>query len=75
MRKIGALLVLSLVAAACGDNRPGGPMHLSPAGTSMVGGSQVAHSKSFMLVTSVSSVNQPVASSSKNTLNSGLGEQ
>ena len=40
-----------------------------------LGGAQVARSKSFMLVTSVSMSNQPVASSNSFTLKPKLGAQ
>jgi len=38
----------------------------------VVGGSQVSHSRSFMLVTNVSNVNQPISKNSTVTLKPGL---
>jgi len=76
MRRVRALLAFSLITAACGDNHPPEvPAHLAPAAAPVVGGSQIARSKSFMLVTNVSPLNQQVASNRTNTLKPGLGEQ
>jgi hypothetical protein len=67
------VLVLSL-AAGCGDNlRPeSSPATQSP-GPAAVGGSQVAHSKSFMLVTNISTEHAAIAKSSKHTVKPGMG--
>ncbi len=63
-----ALFVVVLIAAGCGDNHtPEGSTRPTPASSS-VGGSQVSHSKSFMLVTNVSPVDQRIASSRHHTL-------
>lgn len=71
------IVALTLVAAACGDNiRPPEGADFKPASAeSSLGGAQVARSKSFMLVTSVSMSNQPVASSPSFTLKPKLGAQ
>lgn len=71
------LLTVALVTAACGDNvrPPSGTDFSSPPAESSVGGAQVARSKSFMLVTSVSMSNQPIASNSSFTLKPKLGAQ
>jgi hypothetical protein len=70
-------LALALVTAACGDNirPPAGADFASPHAESSVGGAQVARSKSFLLVTSVSMSNQPVASNGSFTLKPKLGAQ
>ena len=67
-------LVLSLGVAACGDNivPEGSPTKNSPSATSAVGGSQVSHSKSFMLVTSVAAEHAPISKSTKFTLKPGM---
>lgn len=76
MKMCRAIAVLALVIAGCGDNQlPESTSFNSPSGFSSVGGSQVARSKSFMLVTSVSASPQPVSKNSTVTLKSGLGEQ
>lgn len=76
MKICRVIAVLTLVVAGCGDNlRPESTSFNAPAGFSSVGGSQVAHSKSFMLVTSVSTSPQSVAKNRNVKLTSGLGEQ
>lgn len=72
-----ALLFVLVLVAACGDNirPPEGADFASPAASSSMGGSQVARSKSFMLVTSVAMNDQPVASSDSFTLSPKLGAQ
>ncbi|GEM_PF-4230345 len=70
-------LALALVlAAGCGDNDlvEKQTMH-SPSASSSVGGSQVSRSKSFMLVTNVSTEHSQVAKSRSNTLKPALGGQ
>ena len=71
------IIALALAAAACGDNirPPDGADFKAPSAESSVGGAQVARSKSFMLVTSVSMTNQPVASNGTFTLKPKLGAQ
>jgi hypothetical protein len=73
MRLSRTLLVLVLAAAGCGDNHvPPSATGNTSGGFSSVGGSQVSHSKSFMLVTNVSNVNQPISKNSTVTLKPGL---
>lgn len=71
------IFALALAAAACGDNirPPQGADFKAPSADSAIGGAQVARSKSFMLVTSVSMSSQPVASSASYTLKPKLGAQ
>lgn len=76
MRLSRTVLILVLAAAGCGDNNDPPNATGSPsAGFSSVGGAQVAHSKSFMLVTSVSSSNQPISKNSTLTLKPGLASR
>ncbi len=76
MRLLGAFVVFAF-AAGCGDNLipENGSMKpkSSPSATSSVGGSQVSHSKSFMLVTSVSAGDVKVGRNSKHVLQPALG--
>ncbi len=73
MKLFRAVALLAFVVAGCGDNYiPEGTS--SPSGFSSVGGSQVAHSKSFMLVTRVGTSPQATSTSRTHTLESGLGE-
>jgi hypothetical protein len=70
-----AAVVLALFVAGCGDNivPEGSPTKNSPSATSAVGGSQVSHSKSFMLVTSVAAEHAQVMKSTKFTIKPGVG--
>lgn len=73
MRLSRTILILVLAAAGCGDNtHPPSAAGNTTAGFSSVGGSQVSHSKSFMLVTNVSNTNQPVSKNSTVSLKPGL---
>jgi hypothetical protein len=62
------LFMVLALAAGCGDNRGSDrePLQTKSAAsaTSSVGGSQVAHSKSFMLVTSIATGDAQIARSS-----------
>lgn len=76
MQIVRALALLTLLVAGCGDNLvPGGAAYNAPAGTASVGGSQVARSKSFLLVTAVAASPQPASGNSTVTMKSGLGGQ
>ena len=72
-----SVLVLLAFGAGCGDNitRENGRMTSasSPSATSSVGGAQVAHSKSFMLVTSVSAGDVKVQRNAQHVLRPGVG--
>lgn len=75
MKICRAIAVVAFIVAGCGDNeRPESTSFHSPAGFSSVGGSQVAHSKSFTLVTNVATSPQPVSKNRTVTLTSPLGE-
>jgi hypothetical protein len=71
------VVIGSFALAACGDNLvpETGPATKSPLATTAVGGSQVSHSKSFMLVTNVSAEHSQVAKASKHTIKPGVGGQ
>ncbi|HEY4183128.1 MAG TPA: hypothetical protein VGM90_40170 [Kofleriaceae bacterium] len=74
MRFARVLLVLTLAAAGCGDNTGADSPTTKQAGaTSAVGGSQVSHSKSFMLVTSVASGHSQIAKSKDFVNKPGVG--
>jgi hypothetical protein len=76
MRVIGGVVCLALAALGCGDNNKpegGQPASRSPGAPASVGGSQVAHSKSFMLVTNVASGHAPIAKSASFVHKSGVG--
>lgn len=69
------VMVLAL-AAGCGDNivPDSAPKPKTvPAASSSVGGSQVSHSKSFMLVTTVSTGDVKIQRNSKHVLQPGAG--
>lgn len=71
-----AIALFALVVAGCGDNqRPASTSYNAPGGVSSVGGSQVARSKSFTLVTSVSSSPQATSKNHSVTLTSGMGDK
>ena len=76
MKTIGLLVVLAL-GVGCGDNiiPESGSMKpkSSPSATSSVGGSQVSRSKSFMLVTSVSTGDAKIQRNAKHVLQPGVG--
>jgi hypothetical protein len=76
MRLLGAFVVLAF-GVGCGDNivPENGSLKpkSSPSATSSVGGSQVSHSKSFMLVTSVAAGDAKVQRNSKQVLQPGVG--
>jgi len=56
MRMFRAIVVVALAAAGCGDNiRPKSEGFVDRGGLSSLSGAQVSHSKSYMLVSSVSS--------------------
>lgn len=76
MKLSGLFLVLSL-AVGCGDNLgpESPPVAKSPIATSAVAGSQVSHSKSFTLVTNVSTEHSAIAKSAKHTIKPGVGAQ
>lgn len=60
MRVFGAFVVVALAAAGCGDNIiPKSERYSERGGFSSLSGAQVSHSKSFMLVSSVSSAHEP----------------
>jgi hypothetical protein len=77
MRTIQILAVLALAAGGCGDNdKPQDVSFTSPAGAggaSSVAGSQVAHSKSFTLVTNVSAAHQTPAQSASFKMTPAMG--
>ncbi len=76
MKLLCAFVALA-VGAGCGDNiiPDNGNMKpkSSPSTTSSVGGSQVSHSESFMLVTSVSTGDVKIQRNSKHVLQPALG--
>lgn len=60
MRMFRAIVVVALAAAGCGDNiRPKSESFVDRGGFSSLSGAQVSHSKSYMLVSSVSSSDEP----------------
>jgi len=81
MRVIGVVVSLALAAIGCGDNitppgTPGDsnpPASKSPSATSTMGGAQVSHSNSFMLVSSVSNEHAELKKSQSFILKSGVG--
>jgi len=80
MRSLRVLVVLALAAVGCGDNivpssgNGGGAPVKSPGGVSSVGGSQVSHSKSFTLVSTVGHGQRP-SSNGTFTMKTGLESQ
>jgi hypothetical protein len=59
MRVFGAFVVIALAAAGCGDNIiPKSERYSERGGFSSLSGAQISHSKSFMLVSSVSSAHE-----------------
>lgn len=69
-------LVLGALAAGCGDNiRPETRTTDPRSATTSIGGSQVSRSKSFMLVTNVSTEHSAVAKSRSHTVKPTLGGQ
>jgi hypothetical protein len=76
MRLLGAFVALAF-GAGCGDNSVRDNDRVtpstSPSASSSVGGSQVSHSASFMLVTSVSAGDVKVQRNAKHVLKPGMG--
>lgn len=76
MKLLGVFVALAF-GVSCGDNivPDNGTIKpkASPSATSSVGGSQVSHSKSFMLVTSVSAGDVKIARNSKHVLQPAVG--
>ncbi len=76
MKFLGLFVALA-IGASCGDNivpdSDSAKPKSSPSASSSVGGSQVARSKSFMLVTSVSTGDAKIQRNSKHVLQPGVG--
>lgn len=77
MRWVHTCFAFALAAAGCGDNKVtvDEPPAKAVGATSSVGGSQVAHSKSFMLVTSIATGHAQVATSNSFINKPGVGGQ
>jgi len=74
MNWVRAVVVMAVAAAGCGDNLgTDAPSQRVAGATSSVGGSQVSHSKSFMLVTSVATGHSQVATSNHFVNKPGVG--
>ena len=78
MSWLRVVMVMSLAAAGCGDNLTideSAPKARTPGSSATAGGTSVSHSKSFMLVTSVSTGHSQIAKSPNFVSKAGVGGQ
>lgn len=73
MRMLHSLAAIAVLAIGCGDNTKPDTSPTTPTTVSSVGGSQIARSKSFVLVTNVSPFHASLAQSKSYSLKPALG--